>query len=43
MTLDLPDRLWTLMEIGVGGYIIGRTAENKGGGVRCNPTLYAVA
>lgn len=25
--LDLPDRLWTLMEIGVGGYILGRTAE----------------
>jgi len=31
--LDLPDRLWTLlestqalMEIGVGGYILGRTA-----------------
>ncbi|HLE17535.1 MAG TPA: hypothetical protein VI728_04525 [Syntrophales bacterium] len=23
----LPDRLWTLMEIGVGGYILGRTAE----------------
>ena len=20
--LDLPDRLWTLMEIGVGGYIL---------------------
>lgn len=25
--LDLPDRLWTLMEIGVGGYILGRTVE----------------
>lgn len=25
--LDLPDKLWTLMEIGVGGYILGRTAE----------------
>jgi hypothetical protein len=25
--LDLPERLWTLMEIGVGGYILGRTAE----------------
>ncbi len=25
--LDLPDRLWQLMEIGVGGYILGRTAE----------------
>jgi len=25
--LDLPDKLWALMEIGVGGYILGRTAE----------------
>lgn len=25
--LELPDRLYTLMEIGVGGYILGRTAE----------------
>ncbi|MBI5238441.1 MAG: hypothetical protein HY887_08485 [Deltaproteobacteria bacterium] len=25
--LDLPDKLWQLMEIGVGGYILGRTAE----------------
>ncbi len=25
--LDLPDKLWNLMEIGVGGYILGRTVE----------------
>ncbi len=25
--LDLPDKLWALMQIGVGGYILGRTAE----------------
>lgn len=25
--LALPDRLWGLMEIGVGGYIIGRSGE----------------
>lgn len=25
--LDLPDKLWTLMEIGVGGYILARSAE----------------
>ena len=31
--LDLPDKLWALMEIGVGGYILGRTAEKiRGGG-----------
>ncbi len=29
--LDLPDRLWQLMEIGVGGYILGRTAEKMKG------------
>ena len=29
--LDLPDKLWTLMEIGVGGYILGRTAEKTMG------------
>ncbi len=31
MVLDLPDRLWQLMEIGVGGYILGRMAEKRGG------------
>jgi hypothetical protein len=25
--LDLPDRLWDLMTLGVGGYVAGRTAE----------------
>ena len=25
--LDLPEKLWSLMEIGVGGYIVGRTVE----------------
>lgn len=29
--LELPDKLWTLMEIGVGGYILGRTAEKTMG------------
>jgi len=29
--LDLPDKLWALMEIGVGGYILGRTAEKMRG------------
>jgi len=39
MVLDLPDRMWGLMEIGVGGYVLGRSGEkivtqvfkNKGG------------
>jgi hypothetical protein len=25
--LELPDHLWTLMNIGVGGYVIGRSTE----------------
>jgi hypothetical protein len=27
VVLELPDKLWALMEIGVGGYIVGRSAE----------------
>jgi len=26
--LDLPDHMWSLMKIGVGGYILGRSGEN---------------
>jgi len=25
--LDLPDKLWSLMQIGVGGYVVGRSTE----------------
>ena len=25
--LELPDKLWNLFQIGVGGYVIGRSAE----------------
>lgn len=25
--LDLPDQLWNLMKIGVGGYVVGRSGE----------------
>lgn len=27
VVLELPDGLWTLMQIGVGGYILGRSGE----------------
>ena len=27
LTLDLPERLWDLMTLGVGGYVGGRTIE----------------
>ena len=30
--LDLPEKLWSLMEIGVGGYIVGRTVVRVNGG-----------
>lgn len=26
-TVDFPDQLWTLLQIGVGGYIVGRSGE----------------
>jgi len=25
--LEFPDKLWSLLQIGVGGYVIGRSAE----------------
>jgi hypothetical protein len=25
--LELPDKLWNLLTIGVGGYVVGRSAE----------------
>jgi predicted MFS family arabinose efflux permease len=31
--LELPDKLWTLMTLGVGGYIGGRTVEKAAGKV----------
>jgi hypothetical protein len=27
IVLELPDKLWNLMLVGVGGYIAGRTGE----------------
>jgi len=29
LTLDLPERLWDLMTLGVGGYVGGRTVEKS--------------
>jgi len=26
-TLELPEQLWTLLQIGVGGYVVGRSGE----------------
>jgi len=26
--LELPERMWSLMQIGVGGYVVGRSAES---------------
>ncbi|MBN34710.1 MAG: hypothetical protein CMM46_08020 [Rhodospirillaceae bacterium] len=27
ITLELPERLWNLMTVGVGGYVVGRSVE----------------
>lgn len=29
--INLPDKFWSLLEIGVGGYVIGRSAEKVSG------------
>ena len=33
---NLPDKFWTLLEIGMGGYVIGRTAEKVADSVTNN-------
>lgn len=30
MYIEIPDRMWGLLQLGVTGYIVGRTAEKKG-------------
>jgi hypothetical protein len=35
--LELPDKLYTLMEIGVGGYVVGRSAEKIASSVNFKP------
>lgn len=34
--LDIPPEMWTLLTVGIGGYIAGRTIENTGSGVNIN-------
>jgi len=34
--LEIPDGMWTLLTVGIGGYVVGRTIENTGSGVRVN-------
>ena len=34
--LPLPDKLWSLLEIGVGGYIVGRSGEKIAGNFKKN-------
>jgi hypothetical protein len=33
MPLDLPDQMWSLLKIGVGGYVVGRSAEKITGSI----------
>ncbi len=28
ITIDLPGDVWTLLQIGLGGYVVGRSAES---------------
>lgn len=32
--LEIPDGMWTLLTVGIGGYVVGRTIENTGSSVR---------
>ena len=32
--LDMPDGLWTLLTVGLGGYVVGRSLEKTGSGIR---------
>jgi len=32
--LEMPDGMWTLLSVGIGGYVVGRTLENTGSSVR---------
>ena len=36
LTIDLPDQLWSLLMIGVGGYVGGRSLEKVAKNVRIN-------
>ena len=31
LTIELPEELWTLLTVGVGGYIVGRSGEKVAG------------
>lgn len=39
LQLELPARLWDLMTVGVGGYVIGRTVERSIEKYRQNPPI----
>ena len=32
--LDLPEKMWSLLELGLGGYIVGRSAEKVAGSLK---------
>ena len=37
--LDMPEGLWTLLSIGLGGYVVGRTIEKTGSSVNIGQAL----
>ena len=34
--LEIPEGMWGLLTVGLGGYVVGRTIENTGSGVNVN-------
>jgi hypothetical protein len=36
VVLEIPDGMWSLLTIGLGGYVVGRTIEKTGSGVSIN-------
>ena len=39
ITIDLPGDVWTLLQIGLGGYVVGRSAESVARTMASKPTV----
>ena len=39
ITIDLPGDVWTLLQIGLGGYVVGRSAESVARTMASKPTI----
>jgi hypothetical protein len=38
VVLDIPQGMWTLLTMGLGGYVVGRTIEKTGSQIRIGGT-----